>query len=52
MLVIEKIQPPLMVYWFAVVVIFILLGKYGRQAIEWVLMRLYDFFIQNTPTII
>jgi hypothetical protein len=38
-----------MIYWFALVLLFILFGIYGKQALEWLLMQLYNFFIQRTP---
>jgi hypothetical protein len=41
----QKIQPELSVYFFAAMFVIVLLGRFGRQAIEWALMQLYDFFI-------
>jgi len=41
----QKIQPEITVYFFAVMLIVILMAEYGRQAIAWALMQLYDFFI-------
>jgi hypothetical protein len=43
----EKYQTELLMYWFTVILVFIILGRYGKQAIEWVLMKLYEFFIQK-----
>lgn len=49
MLTADKINTDITAYWFVAVVLFIVLGLYGRPAIEWVLMKLYEFFIQKTP---
>lgn len=35
--------------WFAMILLVILLGKYGSEAVEWLLMKLYEFFIQRIP---
>jgi hypothetical protein len=43
----EKIKPDSSLYWLAIAVLLIILGLFGSQAIEWVLTRLYDFFIQK-----
>lgn len=45
----DKVRTDIVAYWFAAMLLFILAGKYGRQAIEWVLMKLYEFFIQRNP---
>jgi hypothetical protein len=42
----DKARTDIVAYWFAVMLLFIITGKYGRQAIEWILMKLYEFFIQ------
>jgi uncharacterized membrane protein len=49
MLLTQKDQTEIYAYWFAAFILIVLLGSYGRQAIEWVLMKLYEFFIQRTP---
>jgi hypothetical protein len=49
MIAAEKTQPEMLTYIFAAIVLITLLGGYGRQAIEWVLMKLYEFFIQRNP---
>lgn len=49
MITIDKINTYLAAYWFALILLFIALGIYGRPAIEWLLMKMYTFFIQKTP---
>ncbi len=44
----EKYQVEILMYWFAIALVCILTGRYGKQAIEWVLMKLYEFFIQKS----
>lgn len=36
-------------YYFAMVLLFVILAVYGRPALEWLLMKLYEIFIQGTP---
>lgn len=36
-------------WMYAFMLLFILFALAGRQAISWVLMKLYEFFIQKTP---
>lgn len=45
----DKIKPDILPYWFALMLAFVILGRYGRQAMEWILMKLYEFFIQRNP---
>jgi hypothetical protein len=48
----DKVRTDIVAYWFAAMLLFILAGRYGRygrQAVEWVLMKLYEFFIQRNP---
>jgi len=45
----DKINPDMTAYWFAAVLLFIVLGLYGRGAMEWILTKLYEFFIQKFP---
>ena len=47
MITIDKINTDVTAYWFAKVFLFIALGIYGRAAIEWLLMKIYAFFIQK-----
>jgi hypothetical protein len=29
--------------------VFTILSRYGKQVMEWILMKLYEFFIQKNP---
>jgi hypothetical protein len=49
MITADKIRPDVTSYWFALFLVFAILGRFGRQAMEWVLMKLYEFFIQRNP---
>jgi len=49
MITADKINPAITVCWFALVLLLIVMSVYGRQVIEGLLMKLYTFFIQNTP---
>ncbi len=49
MLTHRKSQSEILPYVFAVLVVFFLFGRPGRQAIEWLLMKLYELFIQGNP---
>ncbi len=49
MLLTQKNQTEIYAYWFASFILIAVLGSYGRQAIECVLMKLYEFLIQRTP---
>jgi hypothetical protein len=49
MITVEKTAPEMYTYWFASIILIVVLGMYGRQAIEWVLMKLYEYFVANTP---
>jgi hypothetical protein len=51
MTVINKIKPLLSAYWFALLLLFITLALFGRDAIVWLIMKLYDIFIQRNPDI-
>ncbi|MGF2412735.1 hypothetical protein [Ferruginibacter sp.] len=42
-----KQRPEFLAYWCITIVVLIVLGGYGRQAIAWLLMKLYEFFIQK-----
>lgn len=43
----NKIRPLIAAYWFAFLLLFIILGLYGREVIEWVLLKLYEIFVQG-----
>lgn len=45
----EIVQSEILAYWFTVLFVFIILGRYGRQAMEWILMKLFELFIQRNP---
>ena len=49
MITAEKTQSRILTYWLAVLFVFVLLGGYGQEAIEWLLLKLYEFFVQRTP---
>jgi hypothetical protein len=45
----KKTQTEIYAYWFAAFILIAVLSSYGTQAIEWLLIKLYEFFIQRTP---
>jgi hypothetical protein len=45
----QKIQSELLAWVFTMVFVFTFFGRYGREAIEWVLMKAYEFFIIGNP---
>ena len=47
MTTIEKTPADVIFYWAALLIVFALVGRYGRQAMEWFIMKLYEFFIQH-----
>lgn len=49
MLSTEKVKPQVLAYWFVLMLVFIIPGRYGTEAIEWVITKLYDFFIIRKP---
>ena len=49
MLTTQKHQLNNMANWFAALIILILLGRFGIPVIEWILTKLYEFFIQRVP---
>jgi hypothetical protein len=48
MITVQPQQIDKQLYWVLVVILLLLFGKYGIQAVQFVLMRLYEFFIQHT----
>ncbi len=48
----NNIKPPVTAYWFAFLLLFIFLGFYGKELIEWILIKLYEIFIQKDPVIV
>ena len=49
MITANKISPDITTYWFALMLTFVILGRYGRLAMKWILMKLYELFIQRNP---
>ena len=47
MITIDKINTDVTAYWFAMVLLFIALGIYGRTAIEWMLVEMYAFLFKK-----
>lgn len=47
MVTINKTAPEQIFYWLLAMIVLIIIGGYGRQAIAWLLMKLYEFFIQG-----
>jgi hypothetical protein len=45
----NKVQTEVMAYWYTVVLAFILLIGYFKQAIGWLLLKLYEWFVQSAP---
>lgn len=43
----KKIKPLSAAYWFAFLLVFILLGLYGKELVSWVLTKLYETFIEK-----
>ncbi len=48
MIALEQQKIDKQVYWAAAIILLLMFGKYCIQAIQFVLMRLYEFFIQHT----
>jgi len=44
---IERAPSVIFVYWAALLVVFTLAGMYGRQVVEWLLVKLHEFFIEH-----
>ncbi len=49
MIVTQRPQSEIYSYLFAAIILLAMLKGYGRQAIEWILIKLHEFFIQRTP---
>jgi len=52
MIATHKVKPAISAYWFAIIFIIIVFGRYGSEAIEWLLMKLYEFFVQLIPMVL
>jgi hypothetical protein len=48
MITVDKIKADILPYVFTLVLLVTLGRYYGRQAIEWILMKLYEFFIAKS----
>ena len=46
MMTADKIKPDITAYWFALMLVFVILGLFGRESMDWILMKLYELFIQ------
>ena len=44
----HKVHSEMIAYWGTVLMAVAVAARYGRLAIEWLLMKLYDFFIIGT----
>jgi hypothetical protein len=49
MIALEQQQMDKQMYWVGAIILLLMFGKYGLQAVEYVLMKLYEFFIQSRP---
>jgi hypothetical protein len=49
MITVEKAQMEMLAYGLTVLLVTLLMVRYGRQALKWVLMGLYEIFIQKNP---
>ncbi len=47
MIALQPQQIDKQMYWIGAIILLLIFGKYGIQAVELVLMKLYEFFIQN-----
>lgn len=48
----HKIKTDPGAYWITVLLVIILLGLFGREALAWVLMKLYEFVVQRTLVVL
>ena len=44
---IEKIRTIAKTYGFLILLVLILLSRFGRPLLEWIFAKLYEFFIEN-----
>lgn len=44
-----KTSPDLAAYGFAIMLAFLLLHRFGKNVVVWILNKLYQFFIENNP---
>ncbi len=46
---IDKIETSMWSYFLTLLILLLIVGQFGKQAIEWILLQLYQFFIQQKP---
>lgn len=49
MIIPEKNQPEFVACLLTATLVFAVLARYGKHVIEWILMKLYELFIQKNP---
>jgi hypothetical protein len=49
MIALEQQKIDKQMYWVAAIILILMFGKYVLQAEEYILMKLYEFFIQSIP---
>lgn len=49
MITVHHTRPSAVPYWVIMFFLFLILGKYALETVEWIIMKLYEFFIQDTP---
>jgi hypothetical protein len=48
MIALEQQKIDKQMYWVGAIILILIFGRFGLQGIEFVLMKLYEFFIQRT----
>lgn len=48
MIALQQQQTDKQMYWVAAIILLLIFGRYGLGVVEFVLMKLYEFFIQHT----
>lgn len=43
----EKVRTDIIAWWWVFTLLLILTASYGRQSIEWILVKLHQVFIQK-----
>jgi hypothetical protein len=44
----EKIRIDVLAWWWVLALLLVLTISYGKQSIEWILVKLYQFFVQKS----
>jgi hypothetical protein len=52
MITIRKKDFKLFALWISIVILLFIFVLFGKQLLQWVLMKLYEFFIQKNPKIL